>query len=72
MSLLPSGFSAIVVFFFALDGADPLIPAQFATEFLLTIMTLQKNGSVFVITRNSIKNHDIFHLTKYLNARYVV
>ena len=36
-------------------------------------MTLQKKiESVFVITRNSIENHDIFHLMKYLNSRYVV
>ena len=27
---------------------------------------------MFVITRKSIENHDIFHLMKYLNAPYVV
>ena len=32
----------------------------------------KKIVSVFVITRNSIENHDIFHLMKYFNARYVV
>ena len=26
----------------------------------------------FVITRNSIENHDILHLMKYFNARYIV
>ena len=45
---------------------------QFAAEFLLiTIMLQKKIGSAFVITRNSIKNLDMFLLMKYLNTQCV-
>ena len=45
---------------------------QFAAEFLLiTIMLQKKIGSAFVITRNSIKNLDMFLLMKYLKTQCV-
>ena len=67
MSLLLSGFFAIV--FSVPDKADLSICRRI---FVNNNYVAKKIDNVFVITRNSIKNLDVFLLMKYLNTQCVI